>query len=101
MSLTKSATNAHKRTSGHALLCANSFTCGRPFQNQAIGNWNIKMIGIPMFGAEALYLNGQPSHVTLPFKYWTPKVYGILVFRVSGIQMVTKFNISFSAFSST
>ena len=54
MSLTKSATNAHKRTSGHALLCANSFTCGRPFQNQAIGNWNIKMIGIPMFGIQAL-----------------------------------------------
>ena len=47
-------------------------------------------------------LNGQPSHVTLPFKYWTCsvrysdesgiQVSGIqinLVFKVSGIQVVT------------
>ena len=32
------------------------------------------------------YLNGPPSHVTLPFEYRTPTLSGIQVF---GIQMVT------------
>ena len=32
------------------------------------------------------YLNGPPSHVTLPFEYQTPLLSGIQVF---GIQMVT------------
>ena len=32
------------------------------------------------------YLNGPPSHATLPFEYWTLILSGIQVF---GIQMVT------------
>ena len=36
-----------------------------------------------------LYLNDLPSHVTLPFEYWTPILSGIQMNQVFSIQMVT------------
>ena len=47
------------------------------------------------------YLNGSPSHMTLPFEYWTPTLSGIQVFSIQMITVILKFQNRVTSVGST
>ena len=48
-------------------------------------NWTDK----PVYGPKCRVFNGLPNHVTLPFEYQTPIMFGIQMYLVFSIQIVT------------